>query len=133
MPDLPLKVALLDDYQGVALDLADWSPLEGRVELTVFRDHLSDRDSLIKRLSPFDVICAMRERTPLPRDLLECLPRLKLIVSTGKRNASIDLNAASELGITVCATGYVGHGAAELTWALILTACKQIPQEYASV
>jgi phosphoglycerate dehydrogenase-like enzyme len=133
MPDCPIKVAILDDFQEVALKMADWSPLRSRAELTVFRDHISDLTALAERLAPFDVVCAMRERTPLRRNLLERLRRLKLIVSTGKRNASIDLEAATDLGITVCATGYVGHGAAELTWALILSACKYIPQEYASV
>jgi phosphoglycerate dehydrogenase-like enzyme len=127
------KVAILDDYQGVALQMADWSALQDRVELAVFHDHLSDIDVLAKRLAPFDIVCVMRERTPLQRNLLNRLPNLKLVVSTGARNASIDLAAAAERRIVVCATGYVGHGAAELTWALILAAAKHIPQEYASV
>jgi phosphoglycerate dehydrogenase-like enzyme len=129
----PIQVAVLDDYQGVALQMADWSPLEGRAQMTVFRDHLSDSDAVAQRLSTFQVICAMRERTPLRAPLLERLPNLKLIVSTGRRNAAIDLEAAKQRGIVVCSTGYVGHGAAELTWALILSAMRHIPAECASV
>jgi phosphoglycerate dehydrogenase-like enzyme len=128
-----IKVAVLDDYQGAALQMADWSILDGQVELTVFQDHVSEPEAVAKRLAPFDVICAMRERTPLRRPLLERLPNLKFIVSTAMRNASIDLAAAKELGIAVCGTGYRSHGAAELTWALIMAAAKFIPQESASV
>lgn len=127
------KIAVLDDYQGVALQMADWSAVQSRAELTVFRDHLSDPDQVAERLGPFDVLCVMRERTPLQRPLFERLPNLKLVVSTGSRNASIDLAAAKEHGVVVCATGYVGHGAAELTWALLMAAVKHLPQEYESV
>jgi phosphoglycerate dehydrogenase-like enzyme len=128
-----IKIAVLDDYQDVALQMADWSILDGRVEVTVFQDHLFEPGALVARLEPFEVICAMRERTPFQRPLLERLPRLKLIVSTGARNASIDMAAARDLGITVCGTGYRSHGAAELTWALIMAAAKYIPEECASV
>jgi phosphoglycerate dehydrogenase-like enzyme len=128
-----IKIAVLDDYQDVALQMADWSILDGRVEVTVFRDHLFEPDAVAARLAPFEVVCAMRERTPFPRALLERLPKLKLIVSTGARNASIDMAAARDLGITVCGTGYRSHGAAELTWALIMAAAKYIPEEWASV
>ncbi|HEY1948229.1 MAG TPA: D-2-hydroxyacid dehydrogenase family protein [Bryobacteraceae bacterium] len=127
------KVAVLDDYQDAALQMADWSILDGQVELTIFQDHVSEPDAVAERLAPFDVICAMRERTPLRRPLLERLPNLKLIVSTAMRNASIDLAAAKEFGIAVCGTGYRSHGAAELTWALIMAAAKFIPEECASV
>jgi phosphoglycerate dehydrogenase-like enzyme len=128
-----MKAAVLDDYQRVALSMADWSAVQGRAELTVFHDHLSDLDQLAARLAPFQVICAMRERTPFRRELLERLPNLKLLVSTGKRNAAIDLQAAKALGITVSGTGYGSHGAAEMTWALILAAAKNITVESASV
>jgi phosphoglycerate dehydrogenase-like enzyme len=128
-----IKIAVLDDYQDVALQMADWSILDGRVEVTVFQDHLFEPDAVADRLAPFEVVCAMRERTPFPRALLERLPELKLIVSTGARNASIDVAAARDLGITVCGTGYRSHGAAELTWALIMAAAKYIPEEWASV
>src|SRR6478672_12009818 len=100
------KIAVLDDYQDVALESADWSVLRDRAEIAVFRDHLADPDAVLERLLPFDVVCAMRERTPLPRDIIERLPNLKLIVSTGHRNASIDVAAAGEHGIAVVHTGY---------------------------
>ncbi len=128
-----IRVAVLDDYQGVALKMADWSVLDGRAEITVFRDHLSEPSAIVERLIPFDVVCVMRERTPLPGSILARLPNLKLIVSTGPRNASIDLAAARALGITVCNTGYSSHAAAELTWALILALVRSIPVEYLSV
>jgi phosphoglycerate dehydrogenase-like enzyme len=122
-------IAVLDDYQGVALKMADWSPLTGRAEIAVFHDHLDDAEALVARLAPFDVVCVMRERTPLSRAILERLPRLRLIASTGAVNASIDLEAAREHGITVAHTGYTSHGAIELTWALILAAVRRIPAE----
>ena len=131
--DEPVQVAIVDDYQGVALQSADWSELKGDAEITVFRDHLSDSAALVERLKPFDVLCVMRERTPLTRELLEQLPNLKLIASTGSRNASIDLAAANQRGITVCNTGYSPHGAIEMTWALILAMLRNVPAEFASV
>jgi phosphoglycerate dehydrogenase-like enzyme len=82
-----VEVAVLDDYQNVSFSLADWSPLNGRASISVFNDHLADTDTVINRLKPFDVVCVMRERTPLPRGILEKLPNLRLIVSTGSANA----------------------------------------------
>jgi phosphoglycerate dehydrogenase-like enzyme len=128
-----VQVAVLDDYQGVALKSADWSVLKGKADITVFRDHLSDSAAVVERLRPFDVLCVMRERTPLTRVILEQLSNLKLIASTGFRNASIDLAAAKERGITVCNTGYTSHGAIELTWAVILSMLRNIPAEFASL
>src|ERR1700694_4157201 len=96
----PIKIAVLDDYQGVAREIVDWSPLDGRADVVVFRDHLSEPDAVVERLQPFDVICVMRERTPLRRAIIERLPRLRLIASTGSGNASIDLEAAHERGIS---------------------------------
>ena len=127
-----VSIAVLDDFQHVALQMADWSPLEGRADVTVFSDHLSDPDALIARLAPFDAICVMRERTPLPRTILERLPRLRFIASTGAGNASIDKEAAREHNIEIANTGYSSHGAIELTWALILAAIRNIPEEVAS-
>src|SRR5260370_33480721 len=101
-----MKVAILDDYQNVALEMSDWSSVAGRAEIAVFNDHGADPDAVVERLLPFDVICVMRERTPLPRDVIERLPQLKLIASTGSRNAAIDVVAAKERGIHVTATGY---------------------------
>jgi phosphoglycerate dehydrogenase-like enzyme len=124
-----MKIAVLDDYQNVALELADWSVLTGRAEITTFNDHIADPAALIDRLLPFDVICVMRERTPLPREIIERLPRLKLIASTGPGNASIDMAAASERGISVTATGYRSTPTIELTWALILASVRHIVSE----
>jgi phosphoglycerate dehydrogenase-like enzyme len=128
-----VNIAILDDYQGVALTCADWSQLDGRANLRIFRDHVSEPDAVAARLEPFDVVCVMRERTPLTREIIERLPRLRLIVSTGAANASIDLEAARERGITVAYTGYTSHGAIELTWALIHAALRHIPAEAASI
>jgi hypothetical protein len=100
------KIAVLDDYQNAALESADWSVLGQRADLTVFKDHLADPEAVIERLMPFDVICVMRERSPLPRNIIERLPNLKLIASTGAGNASIDVAAAGERGIAVVHTGY---------------------------
>src|ERR1700731_3877194 len=128
-----MKVAILDDYQNVALEMADWSPVARRAEITVFNDHVADPDAVVERLLPFDVICVMRERTPLPRAVIEHLPRLKLIASTGSRNASIDMTAAEEHGIHVTATGYRSTPTIEMTWALILASARPIVRESSSV
>lgn len=133
MPTLPIKVAVLDDYQGVALSIVDWSSVSERANVTVFRDHLSDPDAVAERLAPFDVVCIMRERTPMPATLLERLPKLKLIASTGPRNASIDLAAAAQRGISIAHTGYTSAPTIELTWALILASARHISSEAASV
>jgi len=93
-----IKIAILDDYQSVALKMADWSVLADRAEITVFNDHIAEPKTLIERLLPFDVVCVMRERTPLPREIIEQLPQLKLIASTGPRNASVDVAAAQAAG-----------------------------------
>jgi len=128
-----MKVAILDDYQNVALEMADWSPVARRAEITVFSDHVADPDAVVERLLPFDVICVMRERTPLPRAVIGDLPRLKLIASTGSRNASIDMTAAEEHGIHVTATGYRSTPTIEMTWALILASARHIVRESSSV
>jgi len=128
---LPLRCAILDDYQDVALSMADWSILADRVDVTVFRDHIDDRALLAQTLAPFAIVVAMRERTPFDRALLASLPALRLLVTTGMRNASIDIAAAAESGITVCGTrGWPGT-AAELTWALILALMRGVPRENA--
>src|ERR1700738_2596486 len=128
-----MKVAILDDYQNVALEMADWSAVAGRAEIAVFNDHVADPNALVERLLPFDVICVMRERTPLSREVIERLPRLKLIASTGSRNASIDMAAAEERGIRVTATGYRSTPTIEMTWALILASARHIVRESNSV
>ena len=113
--------------------MADWAALSGRAEITVFNDHVADPSALVERLLPFEVVCVMRERTPLPREVLQHLPRLKLIASTGSRNASTDMGAAKELGITVTATGYRSSPTIELTWALILASLRGIVHENNSI
>lgn len=124
------NVAVLDDYQGVALEMADWSGLPADCQVQVFRDHLADLDALAERLRDFAVVTCMRERTPFRRDLLERLPNLRLLVTTGMRNAAIDLQAATDLGILVCGTaGGPESPPAELTWGLILALARHIPRE----
>ena len=125
-----VKIAILDDYQNVARRFADWSALEERVELQVFHDPVAGPDQLAERLRPFAVVCAMRERTLFDRALLRRLPNLRLIASTGRSNAAIDLAAAREAGIVVCATGGSPNAAPELTWALILAAARRLPAEF---
>jgi phosphoglycerate dehydrogenase-like enzyme len=117
------RVAVLDDYQGVAHRFGDWDSLDA--EVVVFTEHYDD----IGHLEPFDVIMAMRERTPFGRERLEQLPNLKLLVTTGMGNAAIDVEAARELGITVAGTGGTPTHTAELTWGLILALARHIPQE----
>lgn len=120
------RIAVLNDYQNVALKAADWSVLPKEAQVTVFNDHIADEARLVERLRDFEIVCIMRERTPLPRSLIEKLPKLKLIVTTGMRNFSIDMKAAHERGIMVCGTGGVGHPTAELTWGLILSLARHI-------
>ena len=124
-----MKLAILDDYQGTAKDLADWSKLPAGVEVEFFQDHIVDEDQLVERLGDFDLVQGMRERTPFPRSVLSRLPNLRLLITTGRRNASFDIEAASELGITVCGTNGGGEGTTELTWGLILAMLRHIPEE----
>ena len=123
------QIAVLDDYQNAALESADWSLLRDRADITVFQDHLADPDAVIERLLPFDVVCVMRERTPLPRNVIERLPNLKLIASTGSVNASIDVAVAGDRGIAVVHTGYRSDPTVEFTWALILACARHIVTE----
>ena len=129
----PIKVAVLDDYQNVALSMADWSVLGTRATVTVFNDHLTDTDALVARLQSFEVVCIMRERTAMTRAVIERLPALQLIASTGRQNASIDLAAAAERGIEVAHTGYSSTPTIELTWALILASSRHLVAENASL
>ncbi|MFZ2106039.1 MAG: D-2-hydroxyacid dehydrogenase family protein [Roseiarcus sp.] len=127
------RIAVLDDYQNVALSLANWSVLDGRATVTVFNDHLADPEAVVERLRPFDIVCVMRERTPLTRTIIERLPRLRLIASTAIRNASIDLEASEERGIQVVHTGYTSAPTIELTWALILGSARNLVAENTSL
>jgi phosphoglycerate dehydrogenase-like enzyme len=124
----PLHVAVLDDYQRVAEGLADWKSLGADAKVEFFGDHQDDEDAIVKRLAPFNVIAIMRERTPFPRSLVERLPNLKLLVTTGVRNASIDVEACKARGVTVCGTR-AREGTAELAWGLVLAVARGIPQQ----
>jgi phosphoglycerate dehydrogenase-like enzyme len=130
-----MRVAVLDDYQSVAFRFADWGRLTGRgVSVVPFADHVMDPDALVARLVDFDAVMRMRERTEFPAEVLRRLPRLKLILATGIRNAgSIDLPVARELGITVCSTDALQPETVEVTWGLILSLFRGLPREIASV
>lgn len=123
------RVAILDDYQNVALQLTDWSTLPNDVEVRVFQDHLKDEDALVGRLKDFEIVMAMRERTPFPRRVFERLPNLKLLTTTGMRNAAIDMQAATDHDVIVSGTGGVVYPTAELTWGLILSLLRHIHRE----
>lgn len=124
-----MRLAILDDYHGAALELADWQRLAGRLDVVAFREQITDAETLRRTLADFDAVVVMRERTPLPGSLLSALPRLKLIVTTGPWNASIDIDTATHLGIQVCGTRDVGHLTAELTLGLMLALSRQLPFE----
>ena len=124
-----IRVAILDDYQRVALEVADWSALDGRAELTVFDYRLGDEDAVAAVLAEFDVVVAMRERTSFSGSLLRRLPRLRLLVTTGMRNSAIDVATAERLGIAVCGTGSRAASTVELTWALILGWSRHLVEE----
>jgi phosphoglycerate dehydrogenase-like enzyme len=115
------------------MTMADWSVLDGQAAVTVFNDHLAEPDAVVARLQPFDIVCVMRERTPLTRAIIERLPKLRLIASTGRRNASIDLEAAKELGVEVVHTGYSSDPAIEMSWALILASARNLLAENAAL
>ena len=127
------RVAVLDDYQKVALSIADWKILEPEAEVQAFADNLVDVPHLAERLHTFDAAVLMRERTPFPRALFERLPNLRLIVTAGMRNASIDMAAAAEKGVLVTGTDMPGHPTAELTWGLIIGLLRHIPFEAAAM
>ena len=127
------RVALLDDYQNVALDYADWRRLPEDYQVEVFSDHLTDEDALVERLAPFEGIQAMRERTPFPGSLLERLPNLKYLITTGARNAAIDVEACTRLGIVCSGTGYRERATSELTWGLIHCLMRDLPGEIQAV
>nr|WP_198151346.1 D-2-hydroxyacid dehydrogenase family protein [Kibdelosporangium sp. MJ126-NF4] len=124
-----MRCAILDDYQGVARTMADWSVLDGQVDVTVHRDHIDDQDTLVAALKDQQIVVIMRERTPFRADLLHRLPDLKLLITSGMRNASIDLAAAAAQGVTVCGTASTSTPPAELTWALILGLARHLVTE----
>ncbi|MEH2566202.1 D-2-hydroxyacid dehydrogenase family protein [Bradyrhizobium sp. AZCC 2289] len=124
-----IKVAVLDDYPNLAMRMADWSALKDRATITVFNDHVAGANAVVERLHPFDVVSIMRERTPLSREIIARLPNLKLIASTGSRNAAIDVSAAAERGIAIAHTGYRSEPTIEFTWALILASARNLVAE----
>ena len=123
------RIAILDDFQNVALEVADWSAVAERADIDVFNDHLADADAVAVRLRDFDIVVIMRERTPFPAALIGNLPKLRLLVTTGMRNLAIDLDAATARGVIVSGTESVGYTPAELTWGLILALMRDIPRE----
>ncbi len=125
-----MRIALLDDYQRVARQSADWHRLPAGCALQTFHERLADEDEAARLLADFDAVMALRERTLFPASLLERLPRLKLIASAGPRNAAIDMAAATRLGIVVCSTAGGPRSTTELTWGLILAVVRRIPQEH---
>jgi phosphoglycerate dehydrogenase-like enzyme len=133
IPMKKYKIAILDDYQGAALESANWAAVRDRADILVFQDHVADPEALIERLMPFDIVCVMRERTPLTRDVIERLPNLRLIASTGPANSAIDVAAATDHRIAVVHTGYHSDPTVELTWALILASARNIVTEVISV
>lgn len=124
-----MHCVVLDDYQDVALTAADWSPLDGRVEVRTLHRHLDDREELVAALADAEIVVAMRERTPFDAELLRRLPRLRLLVTTGMRNASIDLGAAAAAGVSVCGTAGSLHSVPELTFALLLNLAWHVGPE----
>lgn len=128
-----MRVAIIDDFQEAALSSADWSAVHRVAEVNVFPDHLAEPDALVRRLRPYEIVVVMRERTPLPRAVLERLDALRLIVTTGAANAAIDLDACAQQGITVCGTTSLPGATVEHSWALILAAARRLDIEVPAV
>ena len=129
-----MRLSILDDYQGVALDMADWSAVRDRgIEIAVERFPFADEDDVVRSVADSEIVAAMRERTPFPKRIVDRLPKLKLLITTGMRNASFDMVALKERGVTVCGTGGPGGGnedTAELAWGLILGAARRIAEDH---
>jgi phosphoglycerate dehydrogenase-like enzyme len=125
------RCAVLDDYQNVALKLADWGKIAGDVDVTVFDKPMGGPEEVARSLKDFDIVCMMRERTPFRRNTLEALPNLKLLITTGARNLSIDMAAAAERGITVCGTSSFGNPTTGITFGLMLELTRRIGFEHA--
>jgi D-3-phosphoglycerate dehydrogenase len=125
------RCAILDDYQNVALEIADWSKVADDLDIQVFNEHLGDQDNVVEALQGFEIVCAMRERTAFPRTVIEKLTDLKLLITTGSRNASIDLAAAKNRGIVVCGTPSVGNPTTGIAFGLMLELTRRIGYENA--
>ncbi|MFK4689236.1 D-2-hydroxyacid dehydrogenase family protein [Streptomyces pristinaespiralis] len=130
---MTLNCAVLDDYQDVALSMAHWSALEGSVEVRSYREHFGSEEEVAAAVGDCEILVVMRERTPFPASLLDRLPRLRLLITSGMRNASIDLGAAARNGVTVCGTASNSEPPAELTWALILGLARHVVTESAAL
>jgi phosphoglycerate dehydrogenase-like enzyme len=128
---MAVRCAILDDYQNVVLKVADWSPVKSDVDLKIFDHHLGGPDKVIAALKDFEIVVAMRERTGFPRAVIEALPNLKLLISTGMRNASIDTEAAKARGVTVCGTGSFGSPTSSIAIGLMLELTRHIGYENA--
>jgi D-3-phosphoglycerate dehydrogenase len=128
-----MRVAILDDYFAAALRLADWSQLKGRADIQVFTKPLGGENNAAKQLADFEIIVGMRERTPFPAGLIRRLPKLKLLITTGMRNLSFDLDAARAQGVTVCGTGGVGSPTSELAVGMMIALMRDIPGQFASM
>ncbi len=128
---MPYRCAILDDYQNVVLQVADWSPIAKDVDITVFNAPLGGQDKVIGALADFDIVVGMRERTPFPRAVIEALPKLKLLITTGARNASFDLVAATERNVVVCGTPSIGNPTAGIAIGLMLEITRRIGFENA--
>ncbi len=126
-----IRAAILDDYQNVAMRFADWSPIAKDVEIKVFTEPFRSRDEAIKALQGFAVIVGMRERTPFPRAVIEALPNLKLLITTGAKNNAFDIKAATERGVTVCGTGGFGSPTTGIAFGLMLELTRRIGFENA--
>ena len=130
-----MRVSILDDYQGIALDMADWSPLRDRgIEIAIERFPFADEADVVRSLADSEIVCAMRERTAFSKQIVDKLPKLKLLITTGMRNASFDMEALKARGVTACGTGGPGGGnedTAELAWGLILGAMRRIAEDHA--
>lgn len=124
-----MQLAILDDFEKVALDLAPWEKLGPDIKIDVYQDHLVKEDALVDRLLPYDILVIMRERTPFPQRLIERLSNLKLLVTSGRVNRAIDLGACQKNGIVVCGTDSSKNAPAELAWGLILSLARRIPQQ----
>ena len=127
------KLAILDDFQGVAQDMGPWDQLPSNMTMQVFQDAVQDQDALVQRLLPFDAILGIRERTPFPASLLKRLPNLKLLMTTGERNRAFDVATANAQGITVCGTPSSGAPTVDIAWGLILNLLRDLPAQTASL
>jgi D-3-phosphoglycerate dehydrogenase len=123
---MAVRCAILDDFQNVALKLGDWGKLKGEVEFKTFTEHLGGPDKVIAALQDFEIIVAMRERTPFPKAVIDGLPKLKILITTGARNASIDVAAANARGVTVCGTGSLGNPTSGIAIGLMLELTRHI-------